>query len=81
MGHDKIRENRKSNLMVAYRIKVNVTESSKVEITLPDEFPLGEADVMVSQQTAIGEELENNPSTLGEILDDGLVGLGSDLDH
>jgi hypothetical protein len=66
--------------MVAYKIKVNVTESRKVEIILPDEFPLGEADVMVTQQAFIGEKLEFNPSTLGEILDDGLVGLGSDLE-
>jgi hypothetical protein len=74
--------------MVAYRIKVNVTESRKVEITLPDEFPLGEADVTVAVEykpTAIASDREFqeltslNPKTGEDIVKNPAVGSWADL--
>ncbi len=59
--------------MVTIRVKVDVTEDREVTIKLPEDFPVGEAEITIEAETeAVG--------TLGSILASGLVGSGADWD-
>jgi hypothetical protein len=60
-------------VMVTLQIKVDVTEDREVKIKLPDDFPVGEAEVTIAVESP-------GSVTLGDILASGLVGSGSDWD-
>ena len=81
--------------MAAIKLKVTIPESREVKIELPDTFPIGEAEITVEAarteeeipwedrpwtQEELDEALHFTPSTMGEILESGLVGSGADLE-
>ena len=59
--------------MVTLRVKVDVTENREVTIKLPDDFPVGEAEIIIATEV-------EEAGTLGSILASGLVGSGADWD-
>ena len=59
--------------MVTLQIKVDVTEDREVKIKLPDDFPVGKAEVTIAVESP-------GSVSLGDILASGLVGSGLDWD-
>lgn len=80
--------------MATIRLKIYVPETREVEIKLPEDFPVGETEVVIEvpgkdetpweespwTKEELDEMLNFKGQTLGEILDSGLVGSGADWD-
>lgn len=77
--------------MTTLHLKILIPENRELKIELPEDFPLGEAQVTIEvpavevpwderpwTEEEIKEFLSFTPSTLGEILDAGLVGAGAE---
>jgi hypothetical protein len=79
--------------MTIIHLKIRIPENREVKIELPEDFPVGEAEVTIevsAQESELPweerpwtqEELETlltfEGKTLGEILDSGLIGIGAE---
>jgi hypothetical protein len=77
--------------MVIY-VKAFITEDGVIQAELPPDHPVGEVTVIIESASTSDKDWENQPwteaelkellrpqpSTLGEMLDEGVVGLGAE---
>ncbi len=78
---------------MAIYVKGYINEKGEIKADLPENHPVGEVTITISEplkeimpsdsqswtEAEIRELLTQNPSTLGEILTAGLVGIGADV--